>query len=331
VVNDSQPPPLPINRETAGIAGFWRRLFAFFIDGCVLGIPTFVLGLLLFDQFAQLGGWGRLVGFIISLLYFGLMNSALAGGQTFGKHLMKIRVVDLNNSLISLPISFVRYSILGLPYFLNGAAIPPRALMGGIALALSFIIFGMGLSIIYLFVFNRRNRRSLHDLIVGTYVVKTNAAAGPKPKTWAGHYVVVALLCAVSSLAPLLLKGVANRPFFKELLTLQTVLLDQRDVGTASVYAGTNAFWGKNGRQASTDLSVSILVTKHVDDYDSLANKIAQLVIANYPEALQKDRILIGIVYGYDLGIARSHVYRGYNYSPSEWQQRIQSGAKSSP
>jgi uncharacterized RDD family membrane protein YckC len=78
----------------AVISGFWRRLLAFIFDGVLLGLVGVILGLLLFDSLARLGGWGRLIGFCHALVYFGVLNSAIGGGQTIGKRIMKIQVVD---------------------------------------------------------------------------------------------------------------------------------------------------------------------------------------------------------------------------------------------
>ena len=84
-----------------------------------------VLGYFFFDQFVQLGQSGRLVGFVIALLYFGLLNSSLGGGKTIGKRLMKIKVVGQKDGrLISLPASTCRYTVLALPFFFNGLALP---------------------------------------------------------------------------------------------------------------------------------------------------------------------------------------------------------------
>ena len=66
------------------ISGFWRRLLAFLLDGIFIGILGFILGLFLFDFFAQIGGYGRIVGFCIALAYFGLLNSSVGKGQTIG-------------------------------------------------------------------------------------------------------------------------------------------------------------------------------------------------------------------------------------------------------
>src|SRR5208283_1622002 len=67
---DAEPPPLSAPSTQLTICGFWRRIVALVIDYIVLWLFGEVLGLFLFDFFAHLGGWGRLVGFGVALVYF---------------------------------------------------------------------------------------------------------------------------------------------------------------------------------------------------------------------------------------------------------------------
>ena len=154
------------------ISGFWRRIGALFIDTSILGVAGLVLGLFLESFFVQMGGWGRLVGFTIALIYFGVMNSSIAGGQTIGKKALRIRVVDYSNSPISLGKSVIRYFILAIPFSLNGAQFSNEAMLSFLMYPLSLIIYGGLFSILYLYTFNRVTRQSLHDLVVGTVVVQ---------------------------------------------------------------------------------------------------------------------------------------------------------------
>src|ERR1700752_3195394 len=85
------PPPLPVTEPN--IAGFWQRVLGILIDAIVLGVFGAVLGFFLFDYFVRLGLWGRLVGFVIALIYFAPMNSRLMNGQTLGKRLVRTQVV----------------------------------------------------------------------------------------------------------------------------------------------------------------------------------------------------------------------------------------------
>lgn len=106
---------------SACIAGFWRRIGTFLFDGIMLGCIGFSLGFFLEGYFVQTGDWGRLIGFTVALVYFGLLYSTPGKEQTIGKKLLKLNVVNANNDFISIPGSFLRYSILGVPFFLNGA------------------------------------------------------------------------------------------------------------------------------------------------------------------------------------------------------------------
>jgi len=95
-------------RERTPIAGLWRRLAALVIDGLTLGVPALLLGLTLFHWASSLGRAGRLIGFVVALLYFGVLNSRFGGGQTLGKRLLGIRVADRAGAPLSPMRSFLR-------------------------------------------------------------------------------------------------------------------------------------------------------------------------------------------------------------------------------
>ena len=103
------------------ISGFWRRLLAIVLDGLILGIVGFVSGLFFFDFYARLGSWGRMIGFGVDSIYFGVLNSGIGKGQTVGKRIMKIEVTNKFGEHITLGQSLLRNTILGAPFFLNGA------------------------------------------------------------------------------------------------------------------------------------------------------------------------------------------------------------------
>jgi len=169
------------------ISGFWRRIVALCLDTLILGVAGLVLGLVLESTFVQMGAWGRLVGFAIALIYFGIMNSSIAGGQTIGKMALKLRVVNANGRPISIGKSLFRYFILATPFFLNGAQFPNELMTSFFMYPLSLIIFGGIFSIVYLYVFNRTTRQSLHDLLAGTFVVNANVEKHVAGTVWRVH------------------------------------------------------------------------------------------------------------------------------------------------
>jgi uncharacterized RDD family membrane protein YckC len=97
------------------IAGFWRRLFAFLLDGVLLGVLGFCIGLAAYDNLVALGDWGRALGFCIALGYFGVMDSELTGGQTVGKLLTGIKVVTATGVPLRVGASTLRATIFCIP------------------------------------------------------------------------------------------------------------------------------------------------------------------------------------------------------------------------
>ena len=123
--------------------GFWRRFAAALLDGLILGTVTFLLGPIL------RGVTGSVLLNIISLViwigYVVFYQSQM--GQTLGKKVMGIKVVDANGQKPS-AITFFLRDVVG-------------KLVSG-------IILGIG----YLFVIWDSKKQALHDKIASTYVVR---------------------------------------------------------------------------------------------------------------------------------------------------------------
>ncbi|MCS2611147.1 RDD family protein [Halomonas dongshanensis] len=307
--------------ELKWISGFWRRIGALFIDTLILGVAGLALGLFLESLFVQMGGWGRLVGFSIALIYFGVMNSSISGGQTIGKKTLKIRVVDSNNSPINLGKSILRYFILAIPFSLNGAQFSNEAMLSLLMYPLSLIIFGGLFSILYLYIFNRITRQSLHDLAVGSYVVNTNVEKQATGKVWNVHLIIVALLFLAAAVVPAFTSQLAQSEQFKGMLSVQSALSNDQSVAYATISTGSSTFSSTNeGAKTTTYVSSQVfLKTNNVSDAE-LARRLAIIVVANYPEALQKDTVHINLTYGYDIGIASSWSNHAHNFNPLELQ-----------
>jgi len=323
---NSMPPPLP---GEAVIAGVWRRFLGVFFDSLVLGAFGCVLGFFFVDVFVEIGAWGRLLGFCIAFVYFGFMNSRLFGGQTIGKRVARTKVVNRRGTPLTLIRSTTRYLILGVPFFLNGARLPQQVIMSWFGTLLAVLVFGFGASIIYLIIFNRRTRQSLHDLIVGSFVVKRDSPPVPVSATvWKGHYVVVAIVLIASAVLPQLLSPLARNEFFRPLLALQQQIQKEPEVGYAGVFEGANMFKPYGGQAVRTSsLEVTVIPRKKLDDYNALANKVARVILQNHQRAREKDRISIIIVYGYDIGISSFWRKTPFSFSPSEWEKRLSANA----
>ena len=318
------PPALPPTPPDFRKAGFWRRNAALFIDWITLAIVCCALGFFFGEWFLRMGGWERFIGFAIALLYFVPLNSRLGGGRTIGKRALGIRVVSKTGELLSVGRSLVRSFVLLLPFFVNGAPIPTTLLQSGGAIVFGEIVFGLGLAIFYLIVFNAKTRQSLHDLVVGSYVVHVGSEAADKPKIWAGHYAVVALIFILVGVLPMLFGNMMKTWLGNEIFVAHEVIQQQPEVAMASVFNGQAVFWDKNGQRVVTAVTVNVRLNRRVENFDAEADKMIGILLQNYPEAGTKDSISILLSAGYDLGMWSWFNRRGFSYSPEQWRQRLE-------
>ncbi|WP_299128883.1 RDD family protein [uncultured Vibrio sp.] len=147
------------NTPTIVLASRWSRLWASIIDAFVYAIfivPVFLYGglydKLLSNETIELTEQVALTvyGWVVYFLCQGYLLHKK--GQTIGKNLMDIAIVDMEGKQVGL-LNIVGKRIIPISIFVY---IP---------------VIGQFISILnYLFVF-RKNRRCLHDLIAGTQVV----------------------------------------------------------------------------------------------------------------------------------------------------------------
>jgi len=128
-------------------AGFWIRFIATLIDSIVIsapfGIITFALGNVENPTVDALSN-------ITSILYT-LLLPVYWHGYTVGKKLMGIRIVKVNGERVGIGTMLMRNIVSGLIYVLTL----------GIAVIISAFMVAL-----------RTDRRAIHDLIAGTYVMK---------------------------------------------------------------------------------------------------------------------------------------------------------------
>ncbi len=306
------------------ISGFWRRVGAFFIDAIILGIFGLLLGLFFSQQFVELGGWGRAIGFPVAAIYFVILNSRIGGGQTIGKRALKIQVVDKTGELLNLPKSTLRYFIIGIPYFLNGAIIPESILYPIGFFLVSLLVFGFGLSIVYLFVFNRNTRQSLHDIISGTYVVRKNVESAVTIKPiWSAHYAICGILLVLALLAPIFIGQLSRNEFFSELIKTREQIQNVPQVVYATIQDGRSTFSSAGGESKTTTyLSTQVLIKHQNIEDEKLASKIANAILETHKEAIQRNLIQVVLTYGYDIGIASKWKNNRFSFAPEYWLEK---------
>lgn len=301
-------------------AKFWPRAGAIFIDLLIVGVVGYALGMVLFDTLAKLGAYARIPGFIIAISYFGVLNSRIGNGQTLAKRWLGLRVVDERGVCLSLPRSLLRYTVLGFPFFLNYLPVDFQSDSTFLAVLISLVLFGGMLSIFYLFVFNRRTRQSLHDLVVRSYVVNVKPAGLRLPTIamWRGHLVVVGLIALLALATPLLAQLIVHQAAFQPILAVQQQLLQQPHVRNASFVDGKSFVYANGKSQTHSYLRADLTLDAPMTTDSDVAKAAARVIQTAYPEKSKQTTIVVRLVYGYNMVIASRWESKVYRYEPSE-------------
>jgi uncharacterized RDD family membrane protein YckC len=320
--------------EQISIAGFWRRLAAFAIDGLILGLPTLLLGLAFFQWAASLGQAGHLLGFFVALIYYGIADSRICGGQTIGKRLLGIRVMDRTGNFLSPIRSALRFMVWAIPFFLNGIwfDVDPSSItlwQQALGVLLVFVVFGGLATVVYLFIFNRHTRQSLQDIAVGSFVVRDSSVGIPiSLSTPRLHLIVTSCLLAVAFIGPiigLVMVSKSNLPeAIKPLVELQNAIKDQIGVQQARATMGSTftATVG-TGTATITFLQFDTRTDLTHRDANALQLAVASKVIELRPDLLGKQILIVQVQQGFDFGIAAWNVNNRGAFDVASWKLKL--------
>jgi hypothetical protein len=223
----------------------------------------------------------------------------------------------------------LRYLPVGTVWFLSNAQLPDALLFSAWAAVLGLAIFGLGACLLYLFLFNRRSRQALHDVLSGSFVV--NAAwQGPLPADLAAplptlHRAVCALLLLLGTLGPLISQQWLQKDSQSPFAPLAQILRDVNAepwVQSSAVNQGvTYTHSSKDGGSSRTIRHLSIHAISRDADIDQAQRlqALARLALDAHPDAATLDQIQITLAHGYDIGIASSWRYQRRVLSPAEW------------
>jgi uncharacterized RDD family membrane protein YckC len=148
-----------------------NRLLAFIIDFIIVYLINIIPFVAYYVDSEMETYQTMMLNVVTGLFYFSILNSRHGNGQTFGKRLFKIRVVNKNGKTINFWTSFARslpivwitnWLLISLTLHLND--LPYNYIVHGL------IIFAFGT--LY-FVAILPSRQGLHDIIVGTQVTST--------------------------------------------------------------------------------------------------------------------------------------------------------------
>ncbi|WP_028672694.1 RDD family protein [Saccharospirillum impatiens] len=279
-----------------------RRIGALVIDAAVLVSVGFVLGWVFESYFVELSVWARAIGFVIALLYFGLLNSELNDGQTIGKRLLAIRVVNVRNESIKLDVALLRSLILIAPFFIQGSGLPNALLHSFWIYPVSLMLFGGLVSIFYLMVFNRGTRQGPHDWICRTFVVNLESDPQRPEPIWLGHAVMVGFVLVLSLALPAAVQQ-SNIAEPQPDLDRSAAQLMQLDLVNHVQIARVDS---ERGDIENRFTSAQIMLTENRVDDEALAQTIASQLLQGNDRIRTQGPLMINLTYGFDLGIFSS-------------------------
>ncbi len=247
------------------------------------------------------------------------MDSRLGGGQSLGKRLLNIRVVDAEGKTLSIEKTMLRTVLFSLPSLLNGLSLSVSRTPAFISGLISIVVVCLGGAIIYMLLFNRETKQGIHDIAVGSFVVNVGHEDMLQPKTiWSTHWIILAGLLLVLGVGGTIASEVISRSG-----TFVALLDDVRSVEALPGVqnAGVQKMWSSNGGGTTRQtLFVSVVWNGRSTDEEKLATLAAQTLLSKDPDALTYDTIRVAVTRGYDIGIASSWRSNTYSHSPQDWQ-----------
>jgi len=321
--------------KSHGAAGFWRRTAAFSIDSIILGLIGLAIAVVFFDALSTIGEWGRLIGFLIGSIYFGLLE----GGnrhQSLGKRVMQIRVADSAAPDGSGPgylRAWARYALIAVPLILGGIAfIDLPALhepgMEWLATANGAIMFFWGMALLYLLVFNRPSRQSVQDLLTASRVVRVAApvedAAPVGRKHWAILAVLGLILFVGSRFAAMRL---IDDDRLADIQQIQRAASTVPGVLQSGVWIGNVRAFGPAGQTAKTVVTITVATSTPTMLNKAGATAVAHAALSASPWLRQQDLVNVVSVRAVNLGIATWRNQFFMRHSPAEWAAAFGTGS----
>ncbi len=291
------------------IGGMGWRIGAFLIDSFILCIVGSILVAIIKSAQLNFYGWEILIGLAIAVGYFGIFNSSIGNGQTIGKRICKIRVVDKDANCIDIKTSLLRALLLQLPWFWGFSGIPTSGIEIYMVLFLlqTVVSILLGLGIFYFFIANQKTHQGLHDLICKSYVVKADSYGSiiPQPITLTNKIVFGILsigICLLSMSIFYFLFSIVNKN--KEVINKVTTRVES--IEPVKAFGFTYSMHYNSSHGSSAMLTVNLLVNKMPSDPRKYADETVKALRDSLNNAKKINSFTITIIKTCNIGLAGS-------------------------
>ena len=165
----------------------------------------------------------------------------------------------------------------------------------------------MTLSFVYLYLFNRTTRQSLHDLVTRSYVVKADAQGKQLAGSTARYHAGVISLLLIAVFALNIFNWLGDRAAFSQALALKQALHQVQ--GRANI----NTLL-MNGDSAS----IIVDIKGEPISYEVAVNDVARAVLKTYPSLAPYGELHVSVNFKYNERINQSETL-----SVATWQERL--------
>jgi uncharacterized RDD family membrane protein YckC len=294
------------------IASMWKRFISFVIDITIIVVIGNIFGYALFDTLSGLSWISRIIGYIIVLAYFGILNSKIGNGQTIGNRLMGIKVIKLDKTELPLSTSLIRSSLYLLPILLNNWNIPISKHII-VALLLGFILLTILLEELFYIIMNRENHQLFHDFLCNSIVINKKCSSVYSVETTKKKIALSSLIVPVIVIVIIGVITTSNKRNITRLGEMQEYLNSDPLISNTILQEGTT----KTGYEKASYINVIVTKRKNADNEKIKRDIISKLLNCSIINGV--DNIGIQIVYGYDIGIASSFRIENTLKSTKEW------------
>lgn len=299
-----------------------KRLFGFIIDIFIIGLFGYLSGLIFEGFYIQIGNYGKIVGFLITWLYFSIFDSKIFNGQSIGKKICKIKVVNKTNDTLTIKESSLRSLIYSLTVLLNGASFKNMKYFPVIIL-IGIILFSIYVLEVYLFIFNKPSKQTLHDLLSKSYVVNIESDKVidiPQNIKVIRFAFFIPLIIAILTIS---INVLMKNTFSYKMLPLIDNIQNQLPLRNTTINNGMTKSIGPTDNSEFKYIYLTCIKLNQNDFSDELAVKVAEIVINSQLSVRDGESLIIQINSGYDIGISNKYKNIKYNKPVIDWQKDI--------
>ena len=184
------------------------------------------------------------------------------------------------------------------------------------------VVFGGLICPIYLYIFNKKTRQSLHDLICQTYVVKADVISpisiGSLSRV---HYVIVGIVfIGILAIMFALHPGPGEDQVYLDVLYEAVSDIDN------SIPAGVSIGTAYGPKGSNRYVAARVIYQIDPGDLEIASEQIAKVILSTKPPiSHHEDIISITALYGFDIGISSSWQVYVKGLTPVEWEEKIAS------